>query len=450
MSFKSFMNKGLSTASSNQLETELDKRKRQLNPYPLFVFPKAISPFIEALCEELNCDRAFVGGTLLAAYSSLIGTSFQACVSNTWATYLPIWTCNVGMSSSGKTMTQSHILRPLFELQKKMDEEYADLKRQDENSEMPGRTPKKDLIIKNVTFECYTKEILLDNPKGLIKYEDELSAWLGGMDAYKKGEGVENQFWLSSWSNVPYSIRRTGGKVFVIDRTFTSVIGSTQRDVLYKFFDKDRLQTGFTYRLLFNIPEKDEILLTNPYYEFPELALAPFKELMLNTYNALPVRMHDEPKRAYCTKAAVNIFWEWQKRKQQEINLLDEFSDVPKEVHAGIFGKIKEYILRLSLLIKIMHRVADKFDPTSIDSIEDEYMACAVELGNYYYASALEAYRIAMTTQFVPAEVLQVANYLKRFSLRKVSELTKIPYTTLQRKVKKWVKQYPNAFGSKA
>jgi len=202
--------------------------------------------------------------------------------------------------------------------------------------------------------------------------------------------------------------------------------------------------------LLFNIPEKDEILLTNPYYEFPEMALAPFKDLMLNTYQALPVRMDDEPKKAYCTRKAVNLFWEWQKQKQKEINLLDEFSDVPKEVHAGIFGKIKEYILRLSLLIKIMYQVADKYDPNGIENIEEEYMACAIELGNYYYASALEAYRIAMTTQFVPAEVLQVANYIKRFSLRKVSELTKIPYSTLRRKVKVWVKQYPNAFGSKA
>ena len=236
----------------------------------------------------------------------------------------------------------------------------------------------------------------------------------------------------------------------MIDRTFTSVIGSTQRDVLYKFFDKDRLQTGFTYRLLFNIPEKDEILLTNPFYEFPEVALAPYRELMLNTFQALPVRLDDKPKQAFCTRKAVNLFWKWQKKKQEEINKLDEFSDVPKEIHAGIFGKIKEYILRMSLLIKIMHEAARKNDPNYIDSIEEEYMACALELGNYYYGSALEAYRIAMTTQFVPAEVLQVANYLKRFSLRKVSELTKIPYTSLQRKVKKWVKQYPNAFGSKA
>ena len=104
----------------------------------------------------------------------------------------------------------------------------------------------------------------------------------------------------------------------------------------------------------------------------------------------------------------------------------------------------------MSLLVKIMHKVAEKIDPNSIDSIEEEYMACALELGNYYYGSALEAYRIAMTAQFVPAEVLQVAHYLKRFSLRKVSELTKIPNSTLQRKVKVWVKQYPNAFGSKA
>ncbi|MEJ7637917.1 MAG: DUF3987 domain-containing protein [Singulisphaera sp.] len=51
--------------------------------------------------------------------------------------------------------------------------------------------------------------VLQENPRGVLCFLDELSAWVAGMNQYKT-KGTDRQFWLSVWACETVSVDRKG------------------------------------------------------------------------------------------------------------------------------------------------------------------------------------------------------------------------------------------------
>ena len=93
--------------------------------------------------------------------------------------------------------------------------------------------------------------MLAGNPRGVTMYQDELSAWLLGMNQYKSG-GNDEENWISSWSGVPIIVDRKGqdGEIPIMARRpFASVTGGIQPDKLHLLRRFVEVRDGFIDRV---------------------------------------------------------------------------------------------------------------------------------------------------------------------------------------------------------
>ena len=94
-----------------------------------------------------------------------------------------------------------------------------------------GRTYADDTTVERLA------DILNENRRGLLITKDELSGWLGSMNAYKQGgKGADRQFWLSAHTNQPIAVdRKSLEEPVIVAHPFVSIIGGIQPELLPDF-----------------------------------------------------------------------------------------------------------------------------------------------------------------------------------------------------------------------
>ncbi|WP_128544065.1 DUF3987 domain-containing protein [Larkinella soli] len=451
--------------SEDDLEAESIKRRKG-TVFPLEVFPEFLKPLIAVLVDKMQGERAFIGMSMLQAASSAIGSSLRARMGD-WEVCLSMWGCSVGISSSGKSMIQGVLLRPLNKIQDEYNEEYFEQLRQREREfyrsldetesgrskgrEIPPEPTQKVVMFEDITFEALIKDVLQHNYKGVTRYADELLKWIDDMDRYKTGKS-EASFWTASWSpSASFTMRRAGGKLTYIRKhhLVASVMGSTQPDVIYRFYEQNRLQTGFIFRMLWAFAETDRVISPDLSYSIPEELLGAYNGMIQRLYQELPMRYAtDEPHVARVTRTGINRFQQWQDQHTLQINRMDSLTD--KNVKAGIFGKIKEYGLRFALILKVMDISRDR-PHLKVDTIEDEYIYRALKICDYFMHSGFEAYQTAKSKVLIPPAVLEFASLLKgfNFSQKALADHLGITKQSVNEKLKRYLDKYPAAFQAK-
>src|SRR5262249_55437221 len=94
------------------------------------------------------------------------------------------------------------------------------------------------------------------NPRGLLKVDDEGSRWPQEMNQYKGGRGTDRHFYLSGWSGKSYVLDRKAqaGVPVSIPRVFVTVVCGIQPDMLGELAAPRGRGDGFIHRLLFCYP----------------------------------------------------------------------------------------------------------------------------------------------------------------------------------------------------
>lgn len=446
----------------DEIRDEIYKRERSPNVFPLDVFNDQVKPFINSLNKHYDIPASFIGLSLLSSYSTGVGTSYAVTTNGKDLIYLPIWAALVGISSAGKTIALNKLFGPLENIQNEYDQHWDDKTKG--LSDVQVNFCKLDTVIyRDAHIPTLVKSVLPDNPKGLIKYSDELLEWINGMNQLTKKEGTDEQFWISSWNCTKYSGIRSGKQKFVIRRPFVNVIGGAQYSVLAKLFAKDRDTTGFIFRLLFALPDVDKIAEPDPSYEVPAEWAEKHRVTIERLYKNLPVdSFDDEPRRCLLTPDAVKLYQVWTKAKVKEINAMEDLDE--KDIHSGILGKIKEYALRFSALLHLADKAMDPgFDGSAFNSSfkQTEYVTSdtvqrALKLADYFFQSASHIYERVSTTMTAPAEVLIAATMLKLGrSFREIGEAyynenSDKAKKAMERKIKHWIREYPKVFNAVA
>jgi hypothetical protein len=462
-SFKKLLKNGssLTAFSMDDLKEELMKRDQTPNVFPLDVFPDQLKPFITCLNKNYDIPRAFVGLSLLSAYSAAIGTAYAVTTNGRDLIYLPVWASLVGISSSGKSIALNNAYGPLNDIQKEFDVQWES-KTHGLSTDQINRSKLDTIVYRDAHIPTLVKSVLPDNPKGVVKMSDELLEWINGMNQLSKKEGTDEQFWISSWNCTNYSGIRSGKQKFVIHKPFVNVIGGAQYSVLSRMFSKDRDTTGFIFRLLFALPDSDKIAEPDPSFEIPQEWSGRHKEVITRLYKGLPVEFPDEfPKRCRLTHDAVKLYMAWTKEKIKTINALSDIND--RDIHSGILGKIKEYSLRFAAILHLVDRAldpkyGDDFHTTfrNDEQIASDTMARSIKLAEYFFTSASEIYYKVQTTMTAPAEVLIAATMMKMG--KDAREMADAYYGSntdkdklrMWRQVKKWIKEYPKVFNAVA
>ena len=456
-----------STISTNDLESELQHRESSNNVFPLHVFHDNMKPYIEALVKEFDIPRSFVGLCLLSSYSTAIGTKYVIQTNKlSKKIYLPLWGGMVGISSSGKSMCLDLVYDPLYKIQNEYNLQWDKLTEgmndKDMNSEIL-----KTVIYRDSHVPTLIKSILPDNPKGVCKVSDEILEWINGMNQLNKKEGTDEQFWLSGWNCASYSAIRASKNKTNLPRPFTNVIGGTQYKLLSKIFANNRDSTGFIQRLLFALTDSDKIAQPNPRFELKKEIIITHEMCINELYYGLNVvTAKDEPYKCVLTEESINFYEIWCNEKAKQINLIEDRNE--RDTQSSIYGKIKEYVLRFCAILHLSDRVLSSVvlngnyivSFSSIENIQSSVMKRAIELGDYFFQSAIDVNNMVQKTTIAPEIVIQASNLFKKgwkkIDIAKAiytkAVLNKLSYDALGKKIARdldvWRKEYPNQFGA--
>ncbi|PMD97700.1 hypothetical protein BWI97_08810 [Siphonobacter sp. BAB-5405] len=467
------------TLTDQDLEGEINKRLKG-DVFPLDVFPSEITELLSVIHHKLEGERAFIGQSVLSMVSAAIGSAIVAR-SGTWQTPLTQWSVSVGISSSGKSMVQGILRKPLDRIQAIFDDEYEQALRKrddpkrddpeeedDEDDDEPldakgyrnkkkkyqpyEAPPRKTIFINDITFESMINDVMKHNFKGICKFEDEMVKWFDDMKRYKSG-GSEISFWTSAWATpTNFTMARSGGKYLVINKKHmvASIVGGTQPKLLYRFFDEDKAYSGFSFRFLFAMA--DEVKVTDPDLEFKisDDLMNPYTGMLEWLYKESPMRSAEsDPIPLSLNRSAIKTMQEWQTRNAKIINQLDDPEE--KEIKAGIYGKNKEYCLRFAAMLAAMDAACKRQKITHETPVNADHVQRAIKLADYFFKTGWQAYEMAKSRKIVPAEVLEFAGLFKHCDCNqtRMAEILKISRQAVSKKLNKYLDLYPSAFNAR-
>ena len=164
----------------------------------------------------------------------------------------------------------------------------------------PERPAQRRAIVSDVTTEKLG-ELLLDNPRGLLWYSDELAVWFATLQGYSKGDaGRGRGMALQAYEGGSYTFDRIGrGSVHVPNWSY-SLIGTTQPDkiaeLVSKAPDDGLLQRFIIVDITTRPPLPDHDRPADPRIE------RQYEEALRNVWNTKPgddgtvVQLSDEAK----------------------------------------------------------------------------------------------------------------------------------------------------------
>lgn len=456
----------LSATSIDEMQEEIKRRETINNPFPLDVFHPNLKPFINALVEKYDIPPSYVGLTLLSAYSTAIGSRYVVTPNGVDKMYLPVWSCLVGGSSSGKSLCYSKIFQPIDELQWEYEIENNELTAGMTDDKI-RQAAKKWLVFRDVHMATVIKRILMTNPKGVLKDADELLEWINGMNMLSNKEGTDEQVWISSWDCKKYSKLLGDNKTITVPRPFMNVFGGIQPTLVWKLFKNDRDTSGFVFRLLFAMPQEMKIADPDPSYVLPDEFTKPHRNAIRMLHKDLPVEndimgIPADPDVCKLHPHAVQDFTEWYRMKAWGVNKIEDEKD--RMVQQGIYGKMKAYCLRFSAILHLMDKALNTkdFNPGMVfrpeELVEQRTMDRAIKLADYFFTSAVEAYERVDQSVTAPYHVLRVAGYVSTgMSMQRIAELlypadgtTEKARKRAARLVQKYIKDYPKVFKAQA
>lgn len=428
-----------------QLEDEM--KRRQMGAFPSDVFPIELMPWLNHLLVSFKVEPSWVGLSLLAATSTAIGSGLRGAVGS-FQEKLAIYGVLVGMTSSGKSVSVDHMFMPIREIQKELDQEN----REAENTKLDDGSinyKKLAIVTEDTTFGSFV-ELLFQNPKGVSKVYDELSTFFDDMERFKTVNAGEDKFWLKVWnSKAEHRISRKGKPDMIIpeETLFCNIFGGTQPAFLKHFYIKTRYESGFSSRFLFAIQDKYEILDIDPEIEFPREAYNTYASMIHELYRAYkPLNHGAQFKVARFTKESTAIYKVWQDGHIKKLRGIK--NETEKDARAGIYGKMKQYVIRFATLLQAMEQAVPYCFSAEFDKINARHVRNACRLADYFMESGYDAFERVNKSTIIPPEVMEFLATLKanNFNFTKTADIYKCSRTKIRRLVAQYHKDYPTYF----
>ncbi|MBD2364778.1 DUF3987 domain-containing protein [Anabaena minutissima FACHB-250] len=406
--------------TKKQLPSLLDAQKARLNPYELFWGDGGkFAHILLGVAQSMPTAVEHLITTLIPAAGSRIGTSARIVVNPRGKYTQPaiFWSCIVAPTGQLKSPSQQVILSALnkleteeYKLWKAENDHYkrklsAYQKSKDKDSEPPeAPPPRRRYIISNSTSEARIK-IHAENPKGLLNFRDEWSAFINGRNKYRKGSGDDLEQDLSEFNGDVLSkdlVKSEEG--IYLERSAISRTGNTQPEMLRKLQSQNNFEDfqGEFSRWLFCL------IQSAPAY------LDLFKDddglgdELDNQLRHLYTRLGLIPEQDYFLDDDGKT--NFQAYQHQLINWSLE------ETHPGLkatYPKLQSYIARLALWLHLVNSVLAQEDKPS-QFINGHTVAIACELVHFYLAQAKLMYAINSSQHELAGNYLKVKHFVER------------------------------------
>ncbi|KRP85949.1 hypothetical protein AOQ73_36330 [Bradyrhizobium pachyrhizi] len=227
------------------------------------IVPRFLSAFGKDRARSLGVNADAVTAAAVAVAGSLIPASNRLQMyqnRSSWSVLCVLWTALVGDPGSAKSAAVKAALAFAAPVNKKWSSEFAKemadfdraelaysarsskkKKSQEISSEdqhpadvMKPTPPKSRSKISNDSTTEAIVTRLAETPEiaPLIQYSDELSGWLGGMDAYRAKGSKDRSLWLEAKEGAPYRVDRQGRGSTEAPNLAVSIIGGIQDDLI--------------------------------------------------------------------------------------------------------------------------------------------------------------------------------------------------------------------------
>ncbi|MBE0662575.1 MAG: DUF3987 domain-containing protein [Bacteroidales bacterium] len=367
---------------------------------PIEGFPEFIQEFITTCTSTYQTPRDYWASGVIIATALGIGDKI---VIKTKYTDAPIlWLCNVGDVSIGKTEPLKLCLQYFEQKDNASISTYnkaiEDWERTQNGTDTSNGTERPrcfQYILKDATPEAMA-EVHSVNSRGIIYYRDELKGWIDDFGRYNKSGEQSNM--LSSFNQVsmPYN-RKGSARITNIPKPFILVAGGIQPDLLPTLAKDARAESGFLARFVFAFPDNP----VKPNYSKdvvpPELfqQFGLFLESLAKIPETITLKLGEEAELYYA---------EWFNHNAETSNATEI------GYLKGVYGKFDIICIRIAIVIRGMNMF---FNSETSDEITFEEMKAAVDITEYFRATALKVYdRIFGEGKLPPINRAQVIRYL--------------------------------------
>ena len=257
----------------------------------------------------------------------------------------------------------------------------------------PPDKPSKPILKQVVTNDVTTEKlavIMNNNPRGIMRFTDELVAFMRIMNLYHGGHGADRQFYLSCWSGSTAQVdRKNQDAPILISEPFVTVLGGIQPEMLCALEEDRGREDGFMDRFLFCTPKE-----VNK-HPWSDQGVSPKTRQRWRTVVDwlfdLAMKESDEdsdselqPRTIPFTNEAKVIWKNWHKKHHEE-TLWDCF---PPHLR-GVWSKFDVHALSLVLIAHMLkiaceHALPDK-EYTQVDPpIDADSMYRGLKLADYF------------------------------------------------------------------
>lgn len=383
-------------------EVDPERIARKIDDFPLGVYPEGLVRFIEASAVALPAPPDFVAVPMLGVLGAAIGISREIKLKESWKEGARFFTATIADPGSKKSPALALATAPLKELQRayskkhrtaldeyeRKKQEYERAKTQrgkgDLTLEPPGDPPKlAQCLTTDATVEALMS-LHVENPRSLMLYQDELSAWVTGMGQYKGGKGSDLQKWLSIWGGSQVIVNRKGKQAEQLDDPFINVSGCIPPDIL-PTLETSEGSDGFIDRILFCYPKPVRPTF-DPKADIPQ-ALADEYQAVFNNLRKLEPMDGDgitRPKTLAMTPEAMVAFTEWANDHFEEMAA----PDFDRRLR-GAWAKLEGYCARFALVLHLTAYVAGE-ESGELISVTSIYKAAT--LTDYFKSHAIRVY----------------------------------------------------------
>lgn len=347
---------------------QLDKKNlsESEKTFPIDVFPNEVQEIILELHRKAKYPIEYLGGALLSAMATAIGTTHMCKLDDDKIDCAMLWLVMIGNSSTNKTRSIKTFFEPIVQRDVQKYKDYQHELDQYFENDCIGKKPIcKKHIVKDYTQEALIKT-LSENPKGLVAYVDEVRNWYKSFERYNK-TGMEN-WYCEIWAQESIDYSRKSETIRV-DKPFFNVVGGLQPYYLSEFVGKSNLNGGLIYRFLFTSSKEIEY----PKWQLNKESIKP----ALDKWNKILNKVLDLPFTESPTVLGFN-----DRAKHDIINRQNQYAKavnhLKNHINYGIQGKIDSYMLRLSLVLEFFYYGCGKSSKTEIsrESVKGALTLC--------------------------------------------------------------------------
>ena len=262
----------------------LEDSRGTVPAFPLEILPPSWARWAGDTAVSTGAPVDYVVQGLFAALAAICGAGVQVKPQTGWSESLVLWQALVGSPSSGKSPALSAMRRQVAQLE---DEQRAqDIRRRNqhaakveeagliaqrwkkacEEAVTAGRSAPdrpegasfdevfvpSQMVVADATVEALA-DVVAGNPRGVIMWRDELTAWLANLGRYASG-GTDRGHWLEAWGGSSVTInRRSRLAPLHLPRFPVSIVGTIQPDRIADAFAGS--DDGLAARFLYSWPE---------------------------------------------------------------------------------------------------------------------------------------------------------------------------------------------------